>query len=150
MALLLVGMVMSPALALDLQDPNDLDALGLLEGEGVVTNIRSLCFWGFYIDDNGTGVGPWDSLLFVSNASNSPQNFDVFFVTQGARILRELVNVAPNALVFLDCNELRACNSQGWLLIVSDAPIFGGTLLISNSLFGGGSLTAQTPFCIFT
>jgi hypothetical protein len=144
----LVGMAMSPVLALDMQDPDALDALGLPR-EGIVTIVRSVCYWGLYIDDNGTGVGPWDSLLFISNPSAIPQNFDVLFYKQGTQINTELINVAPNALISLSCEQMNACNSQGWLLVQSDARIFGGTLLLSNTQFGGGSLTANTPLCAF-
>jgi hypothetical protein len=147
-ALLLVGMVMSPPLALGLTDLDDINALGLPR-EGIVTIVRSVCYWGLYVDDNGSGVGPWDSLLFISNPSATPQNFDVIFVTQGTQINTELINVAPNELRSLNCEQMRACNSQGWLLVQSDARIFGGTLLLSNSQFGGGSLTTQAPSCGF-
>jgi hypothetical protein len=45
----------------------------------------------------------------------------------------------------LGCGTLvSGCGTAGWLAVQSDAPIFGATLCIINTQFGGGAFTAQT------
>jgi hypothetical protein len=145
MLVLLLGMAAHPSFAFG---PSTIspDALGLSNEEGVVNNPVSGCFWGLYIDDRGPGLGPWDSLLFLSNPSATAQNFDVINFARGRRVVNSYV-LRPDELIALSCDDLGVCGTQGWLLIISDASIFGGTLFLVNSVFAGGGFDAQTPFC---
>jgi len=146
MLVLLLGMVAHPSFALDLGNPNELAALGIPPLDGIVTTINSLCFWGLYIDNGGPGVGPWDSLLFLSNPSTNAQNFDVINFAQGRRVVNSR-RLAADEIISLSCRDLGACDSQGWLLVVSDASLFGGSLFLINSVFAGGGFNVQSPFC---
>jgi hypothetical protein len=139
----------------EMDDPQDFVTIPVRAGETVtevdiilnepVTPFRFRCLWGFYIDRNGTGSDPWDSLLFLANPSVTSHTFEVTVRFERGSSTTTLILV-PDELVTLKCEDLRACDLQGWLLVASDAPFFAGTLLLANSE-RGGSLQALTPSC---
>jgi hypothetical protein len=143
----LFGMIVGNTSVAKTLTPEELQEFGLApEDQGLVNNVQSLCVWGLYIDTQGSGAGDWDSRLFISNISLTPQAFDITVFSQGRRVLTERF-LRPNEVIQETCESLGVCNTAGWLLVVSDAPFFGSTLFIINNLFGGGSFTAQTPLC---
>ena len=111
-----------------------------------IQHTGAVCMWGLYIDDHQTG-GAWESRLILSNIDTQQAHTYEVFVLATDTVHRKSLGLEPSGVAQLTCDNLQACGSAGWLYVQSDAPVFGATLFVINSVFGGGAFTAQTPHC---
>ena len=65
-------------------------------------------------------------------------------------VLIKSFSLGPNGIIGFGPVELNAVGQAGWLYVQSDANLFGATLFVINTIYGGGSFTAQTPLCEFS
>jgi hypothetical protein len=149
-SLSLLALVAHTALAEPVQSlPISLEELGLDTSGGQVGpgNTASICFAGFYVDDAGSVTGVWDSTLYVANFFDVPMLFDVQIWITGA-VQETSHQAVPRGLIQLSCEQLRSCDSQGWILIESNAPLVSAILFVTNNVFGGGAFTTIQLECI--
>src|SRR5262249_44301668 len=103
-----------------------------------IQHAGAACMWGLYIDDHQTG-GAWESRLILSNLDmQHAHHYDVAVLVTDT-VHNKSLNLEPSGVVQLTCGDLQACGSAGWLYVHSDAPVFGATLFVINSVFGGGA-----------
>ncbi len=146
-ALFLLGMTVNVALAGDGSKAAMSDFMNENKpAESIVSTVRSICFWGFYINNPSQG---WETRLFVSNLDpGALHNFDAV-ILQTSTISVRSFSLPPNGIAGFTCADLNTCGQAGWLFVESDANFFGATLFIINNVFGGGAFTAQSPLCEF-
>src|SRR5262249_1897582 len=91
----------------------------------------------------------WESRLFLANLDiQQAHTYDVLVLATNTVLLKRL-SLEPGGVTQLSCGDLNACGVTGWLQVNSDAPVFGATLFVINTIFGGGSFTAQPGNCTF-
>ena len=120
-----------------------------LEDNGVFAiTFLSSCMWGLFIDDHHSG-GAWESRLFLSNIDTQQAHTYEVFVLATDTVHPKKLSLGPSGIRQLTCDDVQACDTAGWVYVQSDAPVFGATLFVINTVFGGGAFTAQTPVCTF-
>src|SRR5690349_4267472 len=85
--------------------------------------------------------------LFLANIDTQQAHDYEVVVRATDRLCSKSVSVGPSGLAQFTCDDLQACGTAGWLYVQSDTPVFGATLFVINTTFGGGSFTAQPPVC---
>jgi hypothetical protein len=78
--------------------------------------------------------------------TQTPHNYHIVGLAING-IFQKYVQLAPSEVASFTCDDFVACGTAGWLTVRADTPVFGATLFVINTLFGGGSFTAQPPVC---